>query len=105
MRQKASLATINSIEENEAVFNFLVNSTLDSAWIGLQDMGVFKGQQWVDGSPVKFVRWDAGQPDSNMGQQACTVMASNGFWRDNSCNAKHHYICKASVGMFFRFTC
>jgi len=97
--QKASLATINSIDENEAVFNFLVNSTRESAWIGLHDRGIFAGHQWTDDSPVNFVRWDSGQPDSNLGQQACVLMASNGFWRDNDCFAMRPYICKASVGI------
>ena len=97
-KQKASLATINSIDENDAVFNFLINSTRESAWIGLHDRGIFAGQQWADNSPVNFVRWDSGQPDSNLGQQACTLMANNGFWRDNDCNAIRPYICKASVG-------
>ena len=98
--QKASLATIHSIDENEAVFNFLVYSTRKSAWIGLHDMGIFAGQQWADDSPVNFVRWDSGQPDSNLGQQACVLMANNGFWRDNDCYALRPYICKASVGVW-----
>ena len=100
LEQKAFLATIKSLDENEAVFNFLINSTLESAWLGLHDRGIFAGQQWVDKSPVSFVRWDSGQPDSNLGQQACVLMASNGFWRDNDCNAKRSYICKASIGMW-----
>ena len=96
--QGAHLAAIGSYEENEAIFNFLINSTLESVWIGLHDKGVFAGQQWVDKSPVNFVRWDSRQPDSNLGQQACTLMASNGFWRDNDCYMKRYYACEAQAG-------
>ena len=98
VRQKSTLATVHSLDENEALFNFLVNASLDSAWIGMNDKGIFRGQQWVDGSAVNFVRWDSKQPDSNLGQQACTVMASNGYWRDNDCAMVRNYICKASIG-------
>ena len=92
------MAAIHSLDENDAVFDFLVKASLEFAWLGLHDKGVFVGQQWSDGSPVNFVRWDSGQPDSNLGQQACTIMASNGFWRDHDCESKKRYICKATIG-------
>eukprot|EP00794_Sanderia_malayensis_P003261 gene3261-3742_t len=98
MRQKAELTSIHSLDENEAIFNATITALFDSAWIGLQDKGIFTGQRWSDRTPVEFVRWDSGQPDSHMGQQSCTLMSSNGFWRDANCLLSRKYICKAAQG-------
>ncbi|KAK7496496.1 hypothetical protein BaRGS_00012148 [Batillaria attramentaria] len=68
-------------------------------WIGTSDNTKEGGWEWSDGSPFRYINWDAGQPD-NRGwggeEQDCgvAVPAHQMMWDDRDCVETHHYICE-----------
>merc|ERR1711868_14683 len=76
-RMGASLATVNSQVEQDAVFALTGAS---GAWIGLTDFlneGTFS---WVDESPVTFTKWRVNQPNNGNNNQHCTQIRPDGDW-------------------------
>ena len=51
------LASIFSFEENEAVFSYLINASLDFAWIGLTNQPIIKGKRFLLNCSHVFVYW------------------------------------------------
>lgn len=76
------LAAIGSAAENAAARSY-VNGALAqmSVWIGLTDEAVEGTFVWVNGEPVVFTNWSAGEPN-NFGNEDYTEMVSNGQWND-----------------------
>ena len=73
------LAIVNDASENAFLANLL---TIQSAYIGLSDH-ITEGQfQWVDGSPVTYTNWYAGQPNDFNQNQDYVEMLNNGEWND-----------------------
>ncbi|KAH0627500.1 hypothetical protein JD844_003271 [Phrynosoma platyrhinos] len=82
------------------------NSSLDSSvipaeptdvlWIGLNDQKTQMNFEWSDGTPVRFTKWQQGEPThvKNI-QEDCVIMSGeNGSWGDYYCEDEFGYICK-----------
>ena len=61
-----NLATINNAAENNWVFDTF-SAGQRNLWIGFQDTNLDGIFTWVDGSPVSYTNWGAGQP--NLGSE------------------------------------
>ena len=59
------------------------------------------GHVWSDGTPVSYINWDIGQPDSFDGREECTQrLGELGYWTDVYCEVTKPFVCKQSVGKF-----
>jgi hypothetical protein len=73
------LACIGSEEENAFLANLL---TLQSAWIGLNDLDMNGEFTWGCGDAFDYSNWFPGQPNNFNGNQQCVEMLNNGQWND-----------------------
>eukprot|EP00978_Attheya_sp_CCMP212_P041609 scaffold240595_cov63-Attheya_sp.AAC.9 len=78
------VVSIHSAEENWLV----VHITGTPAWIGLVDYAVEGDFVWIDGSDLNFTIWRSGEPDNNLGNQDCTLIAYSvqNEWDDGTCS-------------------
>ena len=73
------LAVLNDAAENSYLANIL---TLQSAWIGANDLVTEGTFQWVNGDPFTYTNWYPGQPNNYNYNQHCVEMLNNGQWND-----------------------
>ena len=86
------LATINSASQNTAVF-MLADGQI--VWIGLTDAASEGTWVWMDGSPVVYSLWHAGQPDNYGSDEDCAVFWYGFEWNDVPCDmyGTAGYVC------------
>ncbi|XP_061589669.1 macrophage mannose receptor 1 [Cololabis saira] len=65
-----------------------------SLWMGGHDSVTEGGWEWIDGSPFRYIRWNAGNPDNYFGEDCLSILINNGYWNDDNCEYKRGYICK-----------
>ncbi|XP_049459415.1 macrophage mannose receptor 1 [Epinephelus fuscoguttatus] len=65
-----------------------------SLWMGGHDSITEGGWEWTDGSPFRYIRWSAGNPDNHYGEDCLSILINNGYWNDDDCLNKRGYICK-----------
>ena len=96
------LVTINSKEENDAVWAFARNSGYESVFIGLSDAEEEGTWKWVTGEPFTYTNWAEGQPDGFTEDENFAEFAfsnNNGKWNDYEFKAHKEntavsYICE-----------
>ncbi|ETE61035.1 Macrophage mannose receptor 1, partial [Ophiophagus hannah] len=96
------LLSIHDIEEYSFVFSQLGYKSTDNLWIGLNDQKTSSYFEWSDGTRVRFIRWQKGEPTliSNV-QEDCVIMSGkNGYWADHFCEEELGYICKKEPSEF-----
>ena len=81
------LATVNDFVENEWIRSTWQNfqAVPRHLWIGLNDVAVEGTYQWVDGSPVGYLNWNAGEPNNGAGGEDYTLIvkdSATGAWND-----------------------
>ncbi len=63
-------------------------------WIGLQESLDERGTfVWVDGTPVVFSDWRAGEPDNDDAEANCGSLGVSS-WRDYRCTREQPFICE-----------
>ncbi|XP_052803256.1 macrophage mannose receptor 1-like isoform X2 [Mya arenaria] len=93
-KQGGRLASIHGIDGNNFILSLLTANSTDDAWIGLVDNGVNQFI-WSDGTPLDFIHWNGGEPNDYLGMEKCGQMFQfSGYWNDNDCNSKSHFICQ-----------
>ena len=89
------LVIIETIEENQWLDEQLDTIGIGpSVYIGLTDKeneGVFA---FLDGSPVSFKAWGAGEPNSQLSGEDCTELQPGGLWNDVSCTWERAFVCE-----------
>uniref|UniRef100_H3CQ11 C-type lectin domain-containing protein n=1 Tax=Tetraodon nigroviridis TaxID=99883 RepID=H3CQ11_TETNG len=65
-----------------------------SLWMGGHDSVTEGGWEWMDGSPFRYIRWAAGNPDDFYGEDCLSIYINGGYWNDDNCEYKRGYICK-----------
>ncbi|RVE65935.1 hypothetical protein OJAV_G00121150 [Oryzias javanicus] len=65
-----------------------------SLWMGGHDSVTEGGWEWTDGSPFRYIRWNAGNPDDYYGEDCLSILINNGYWNDDNCQNNRGYICK-----------
>ncbi len=83
------LAVVNNAEENAYLANLL---TIQSAYIGLSDATIEGNFEWVNGDPLTYSNWYAGQPNNYNGNQDYVEMMSDGTWNDQYATTQLEYI-------------
>ncbi|XP_039267956.2 macrophage mannose receptor 1-like isoform X2 [Styela clava] len=64
-------------------------------WLGLSDITVEGNWGWTDQSPLTYLNWRAGQPNSYGGNEDCgAIITRNGLWGDTPCSRQLSFICK-----------
>uniref|UniRef100_A0A3P8TTB4 C-type lectin domain-containing protein n=1 Tax=Amphiprion percula TaxID=161767 RepID=A0A3P8TTB4_AMPPE len=87
------LVSITTAEENQFVSLIQQSPTGISLWMGGHDSVTEGGWEWTDGSPFRYIRWNAGNPDNYDGEDCLSILVSNGYWNDDKCENKRGYIC------------
>uniref|UniRef100_A0A3P9CZ58 C-type lectin domain-containing protein n=1 Tax=Maylandia zebra TaxID=106582 RepID=A0A3P9CZ58_9CICH len=94
----ADLVSITSAGENQFVTSNMAliqqSPTGISMWMGGHDSMTEGGWEWTDGSPFRFIHWNAGNPDDYYGEDCLSMLINNGYWNDDNCEYKRGYICK-----------
>uniref|UniRef100_A0A673AXW7 C-type lectin domain-containing protein n=1 Tax=Sphaeramia orbicularis TaxID=375764 RepID=A0A673AXW7_9TELE len=94
VEEGGDLVSVNSAEEEQYIISRLDSPTGISLWMGGHDSVTEGGWEWTDGSPFRYIRWNAGNPDNYNGEDCLSILINSGFWNDDNCNAKRGYICK-----------
>jgi len=83
------LASVGSAEENSFLANIL---TLQSAYIGLNDVSQEGNFTWSSGESLGYTNWYPGQPNDYLEQQDYVEMLNNGQWNDQYASKKLEFI-------------
>jgi hypothetical protein len=77
------LATITSKQENDFVFDNLVNPIGHDCWLGGTDEANEGNWQWITGEAWEYSNWDPGEPNDDCGgEDYLHLYDSTGFWND-----------------------
>jgi hypothetical protein len=81
------LATVDDAIENEWIRSTWQNfpAAPRHLWIGLNDIAVEGTYEWIDGTPVSYLTWNAGEPNNGAGGEDYTCMVKDsltGAWND-----------------------
>ncbi|XP_053554324.1 lymphocyte antigen 75 isoform X2 [Bombina bombina] len=94
---KAVLLTINDEDENQFINRHLAADPFitDRVWLGLSIKSAGKEMKWLDGSAVKYTKWNGVQKDSSL----CTVLTvSKRMWDRVDCmQGRGRVVCKAPL--------
>ncbi|MEO0779205.1 MAG: lectin-like protein, partial [Bacteroidota bacterium] len=85
------LVVINDDAENTFIFNNL-NTSSGSIWTGLNTLSSPNDFQWVNGDPVTYLNWQAGEPNGSGTNQAARMKQSTGEWTDRPISNLYDYI-------------
>ena len=82
------LATINDAAENAWVNTNVIAgySATTPVFIGLSDAAVEGTFRWIDGSPVTYTNWNAGEPNGFSSSEDYVQVLPSGFWNDAPIN-------------------
>ncbi|MBR1931076.1 MAG: hypothetical protein IJ833_06335 [Lachnospiraceae bacterium] len=82
------MATIQSKEENAAVYKYLLSQNCRSAYIGLSDAEVEGRWKWSNGEPVNYTNWHANEPGGGRRENYAMYyfMYTDGSWNDGAFN-------------------
>ncbi len=96
------LATITSKEENDFLFNFMLNKGYENAYFGLTDAYEEGNWEWINGEVFAYSNWHSGEPN-NQGNTEHYAMFyykfSDGTWNDGdfggqTLNGEKNFICE-----------
>ena len=85
------LATLTSQEENDYVYQRMINSGYYSAYFGLTDEDTEGTWTWVTGEPLTYQNWHAGEPNTENSNEDYAMFYykySDGTWNDGDFGAK-----------------
>jgi hypothetical protein len=94
-----SLAVIETAGEDAFVYGEMASRGFIDTWIGLNDVLTEMTWVWLDGTPLAYTHWDAGEPNDGAGGEDCgVIMRMTGReteWDDRSCDTEYPYVCEA----------
>uniref|UniRef100_A0A4W4DR21 Mannose receptor, C type 1b n=1 Tax=Electrophorus electricus TaxID=8005 RepID=A0A4W4DR21_ELEEL len=67
-------------------------------WIGLNSLDTSSGWRWINGQPLRYLKWLSGQPSSEPGHNCGVTSQFYGSeWSTSICSEKHGYVCQRGV--------
>uniref|UniRef100_A0A8C0J240 C-type lectin domain-containing protein n=1 Tax=Chelonoidis abingdonii TaxID=106734 RepID=A0A8C0J240_CHEAB len=87
-----STASPRNKGENDAVFS-IVRLLNRYAYLGIKGGGIPGKFSFLDGTAVNYTNLHAGEP-SDIGEENCMEMCTDGAWKSISCNQNHLTICE-----------
>ncbi|XP_069351096.1 lymphocyte antigen 75 [Eulemur rufifrons] len=99
----ANIVSIKDEAENKFVSRLMRenNNITMRVWLGLSQHSVYQSWSWLDGSEVKFVKWENKRKSGN--GKCSILLASNETWRKVECS--HGFgrvVCKVPLGPDYR---
>ena len=95
------LAVIDSVEENEALYNFMKENGYTSAYFGLSDKAEEGTWRWVTGEEADYANWNADEPGGGTDENYAMFfyLYEDGTWNDGAFKENVHdggnaYICE-----------
>uniref|UniRef100_A0A8D0GKN6 C-type lectin domain-containing protein n=1 Tax=Sphenodon punctatus TaxID=8508 RepID=A0A8D0GKN6_SPHPU len=92
-QQSAELLSITELHEQLYLTGLTNGMNLD-LWIGLNNLDVNSGWQWIDDGPFRYINWDAGSPSEESAKMCGALDTMNGKWENKDCNQNLGYICQ-----------
>lgn len=100
------LATISCQEENDFIYQLMIDAGYRSAYFGLTDSGNEGNWKWVTKEPVLYTNWHLGEPNSENGNEDYAMFYykySDGTWNDgdfggHTVNGGTAFICEWDNG-------
>ncbi|EOD07068.1 hypothetical protein EMIHUDRAFT_198334 [Emiliania huxleyi CCMP1516] len=98
----ATLACVQSSEENEYVARLAADAGAIRFWIGVyqRPAGEEPGGGWdvcQSGETANFVKWDTSEPNNWRGAEECAVVGNGGLWFDVPCYLEFPCLCKSGA--------
>lgn len=80
---------------NTLIADYISNSGLFRAFIGLNDMEKEGQFVYADNSPLQnYSNWKEGEPHDPAGREDCVEMLSTGEWNDSECQVTIYFVCE-----------
>lgn len=80
---------------NALIADYISNSGLFRAFIGLNDMEKEGQFVYADSSPLQnYSNWKEGEPHDPAGHKDCVEMLSTGEWNDSECQVTIYFVCE-----------
>ena len=77
------LVTIESADENNAIFENIKDLTNNRYWIGITDVNSEGTWSWVNGETSTYSNWNTGEPNNDGGlEDYGEILADSGKWND-----------------------
>jgi len=93
-KQNAELLSIEGFPEQTWIAGkaSIVSTVI---WLGVSDITEEGQWAWTDKTPLVYLNWKPGQPNSFGGNEDCgAFITRSGLWGDTSCNRRLPFICK-----------
>ncbi|XP_066537164.1 macrophage mannose receptor 1-like [Hoplias malabaricus] len=86
-------------EPHEQTFiSGLTQKTGAVLWTGLNSLDASSGWHWVNGQPLRYLKWLSGQPSSLPGHSCGVLSQLHGSeWSTALCSDRHGYICQRGL--------
>ena len=86
------LVTVDDADEQTFLAGILGEA---NAWNGYHDTDGDRVYAWIDGTPVEYTAWRAGEPNRPAG--FCAHFWIAGQWADAGCGSRLDYVCEADA--------
>ncbi|XP_072544233.1 macrophage mannose receptor 1-like [Salminus brasiliensis] len=96
-QQGGDLLSITELHE-QTFISGLTQKTGPVLWTGLNSLDTSSGWRWVNGQPLRYLKWLGGQPSSLPGH-SCGVLSQlyGSEWSTAVCSERHGYICQKGL--------
>ncbi|XP_069158712.1 perlucin [Procambarus clarkii] len=95
------LAYIETEMESNILTGILVSLTVESVWIGLNDLEVAGSYVWADREPVTFTNYATGEPNRNASgrhEHCVAARRDNDYqWSDEYCFDEREFVCRTDL--------
>ncbi|MEL6867511.1 MAG: SdrD B-like domain-containing protein, partial [Bacteroidota bacterium] len=92
------LVVINDAQENEYLRSNIMNPDI---WIGFTDVDDEGNFTWVNGDPVDYTNWNAGEPNNvDNSQHFARLLQSNGKWTDREATYTTEFVVEIPCKSF-----